>query len=142
VNTPILRHRLFAHRIERGLGEQRLYPLAEAPQEALVEVDEFEALLDRLSPQEFAVSLTAKGGMRPADYVEVLERRWAALGTGEPASYDGRPERDARHGVTGGVERARKVQLVSGEAPVSSDPKPLIRCVPVLAALVPTPAKL
>jgi hypothetical protein len=68
---------------------------------------EVEALLDRLSPQEFAVSLTAKGGMRPADYVEVLERRWAALGTDEPARDDGRAERKAGQ-ATDGPERVRE----------------------------------
>jgi hypothetical protein len=67
---------------------------------------EFEAFLDRLSPHEFAVSLTAKGGMRPADYVEVLERRWA---TGD----DVRPERD--DSATEGMERVRMPQLVGSE---------------------------
>jgi hypothetical protein len=77
---------------------------------------ELEALLDRLDPQEFAVSLTAKGGMRPADYVHVLERRWAALGTDEPTRDDGRPERVAGHEATEGVEPAREAQLAGGAA--------------------------
>jgi hypothetical protein len=40
---------------------------------------ELEAFLEGVSPEEVAVSITAKAGMRPVDYVEVLERRWAAL---------------------------------------------------------------
>jgi Family of unknown function (DUF6492) len=40
---------------------------------------ELETLLDRVGPQQIAVSLTSKAGMRPEDYVEVLERRWAGL---------------------------------------------------------------
>jgi hypothetical protein len=40
---------------------------------------ELETFLDGVGPEEIAVSLTAKAGMRPADYAEVLERRWAAL---------------------------------------------------------------
>jgi hypothetical protein len=40
---------------------------------------ELEAFLDGIGPDEIAVSITAKAGMRPADYAEVLERRWAAL---------------------------------------------------------------
>jgi Family of unknown function (DUF6492) len=39
---------------------------------------ELEAFLDGIGPEEIGVSITAKAGMRPADYVEVLERRWAA----------------------------------------------------------------
>jgi hypothetical protein len=51
-------------------------------------VPELEALLDRVGPEEVAVSLTSKAGMRPENYVEVLERRWAALSAQEPASED------------------------------------------------------
>ena len=40
---------------------------------------ELDAFLDDVGPEEVAVSITAKAGMRPAEYVEVLERRWAAL---------------------------------------------------------------
>ena len=40
---------------------------------------ELESFLDGVGPEEIAVSLTAKAGMRPADYAEVLERRWAGL---------------------------------------------------------------
>jgi hypothetical protein len=75
---------------------------------------ELEALLDRLDPQEFAVSLTAKAGMRPADYVEVLERRWATLD--ELSTYVGPPERDPSPGVPVGVERVSAAQLVGDEA--------------------------
>ena len=41
---------------------------------------ELEAFLDRLGPEEIAVSITAKAGMRPADYVGALERRWGRVG--------------------------------------------------------------
>jgi Family of unknown function (DUF6492) len=51
-------------------------------------VPELEALLDRIGPEEVAVSLTSKAGMRPDHYVEVLERRWTALGAQEPAGED------------------------------------------------------
>ena len=37
-----------------------------------------ETLLDRVGSDQIAVSLTSKAGMRPDEYVEVLERRWAA----------------------------------------------------------------
>ena len=40
-------------------------------------VPELETLLDRVGPEEIAVSLTSKAGMRPEHYVEVLE---AAMG--------------------------------------------------------------
>ena len=40
---------------------------------------ELEAFLDGLGPHEVAVMVSAKAGMRPADYADVLERRWAAL---------------------------------------------------------------
>jgi hypothetical protein len=40
---------------------------------------ELAAFLDGVSPEEIGVSITAKAGMRPADYVGVLEQRWAAL---------------------------------------------------------------
>jgi hypothetical protein len=40
---------------------------------------ELEAFVDGISPEEIGVSITAKAGMRPADYAEVLERRAAAL---------------------------------------------------------------
>ena len=56
-------------------------------------VPELEALLDRVGPDEVAVSLTAKAGMKPENYVEVLERRWAALSAQRPASTDIHPGR-------------------------------------------------
>jgi hypothetical protein len=40
---------------------------------------ELEVFFDGIGPDEVAVSITAKAGMRPADYVGALERRWAAL---------------------------------------------------------------
>jgi uncharacterized protein DUF6492 len=41
--------------------------------------DELAAFIDGVGPGEIAVSITAKAGMRPADYVEMLERRWAKV---------------------------------------------------------------
>jgi hypothetical protein len=38
-----------------------------------------EGFIGEASPEEIAVMVSAKAGMRPADYSEVLERRWAAL---------------------------------------------------------------
>lgn len=55
---------------------------------------DLEALLDRLSPEEVAVSLTSKAGMRPDNYVELLERRWAGSSAREPTgdvTDSGRP---------------------------------------------------
>jgi hypothetical protein len=40
---------------------------------------ELAAFIDGIGPDEIGVSITAKAGMRPADYVGLLERRWAAL---------------------------------------------------------------
>jgi hypothetical protein len=47
---------------------------------------ELEAFVDGIGPEEIGVSITAKAGMRPADYAVVLERRWAALQESEPAA--------------------------------------------------------
>ena len=54
-------------------------------------VPELEALLDRVGPEEVAVSLTSKAGMRPEHYVEVLERQWETLGRQESTGNDSRP---------------------------------------------------
>lgn len=54
---------------------------------------ELDTLLDRVGPEEIAISLTSKAGMRPEHYVEVLERRWAGLGPQEPAEGDALPRR-------------------------------------------------
>ena len=40
---------------------------------------ELESFIAETSPQEVAVMISAKAEMKPADYVEVLEQRWAAL---------------------------------------------------------------
>jgi hypothetical protein len=40
---------------------------------------ELERFIDGASPEEVAVMVSAKAGMNAADYVEVLERKWAAL---------------------------------------------------------------
>jgi hypothetical protein len=53
---------------------------------------ELDSLLDGVGPGEIAVSLTAKAGMRPEQYVDVLERRWEAVTPREPADAPaGRP---------------------------------------------------
>jgi Family of unknown function (DUF6492) len=44
---------------------------------------ELESFIDEASPEEVAVMVSANAGMRPADYAEVLERRWAALQTSD-----------------------------------------------------------
>jgi Family of unknown function (DUF6492) len=80
-------------------------------------VPELEALLDRVGRNEVAVSLTSKAGMKPEDYVEVLERRWAGLGVQEPVG-------DAAHAVrrrtTSWTARSRtlgsRLGLALGEA--------------------------
>jgi hypothetical protein len=56
-------------------------------------VPELEKLLDRVGPEEVAVSLTSKAGMKPEDYVEVLESRWAALGAQETEREEAPPVR-------------------------------------------------
>jgi hypothetical protein len=40
-------------------------------------------IIREASPEEVAVMVSAKAGTRPADYAEVLERRWAALQTSD-----------------------------------------------------------
>jgi Family of unknown function (DUF6492) len=40
---------------------------------------ELASFLDGISPEEIGVSITAKAGMKPGDYVEALERRWAVV---------------------------------------------------------------
>ena len=49
-------------------------------------VPELKTLLDRVGPDEIAVSITSKAGMDPEQYVDVLERRWADLGRREAAA--------------------------------------------------------
>ena len=39
--------------------------------------DEVTTFLDDVGEEAIAVSLTAKAGMKPEDYVELLERKWA-----------------------------------------------------------------
>jgi hypothetical protein len=46
---------------------------------------EVDSLLDGVGPGQIAVSLTAKAGMRPEHYVEVLEHRWERISPEEPA---------------------------------------------------------
>ena len=43
-------------------------------------VPELTAFLDSVDEETIAVSLTAKAGMNPADYIQLLERRWALAG--------------------------------------------------------------
>lgn len=51
-----------------------------------------DSLLDGIGPEEVAVSLTAKAGMRPEQYVDVLERRWEGITRREPGDAPaGRP---------------------------------------------------
>jgi hypothetical protein len=44
---------------------------------------ELESFIDEASPEEVAVMVSANAEMRPADYAEVLERRWAAVQTSD-----------------------------------------------------------
>jgi hypothetical protein len=46
---------------------------------------ELESFVDEAAPNEVSIMVSAKAGMRPADYAEVFERRWTALG--RSASY-------------------------------------------------------
>jgi len=39
---------------------------------------ELDAFLNGIGPEEVAVSITAKAGMQPSDYIGALERLWAA----------------------------------------------------------------
>jgi hypothetical protein len=41
--------------------------------------DELTAFLDGVGTDEVGVSITAKAGMQPSDYVEAFEQRWAAV---------------------------------------------------------------
>jgi uncharacterized protein DUF6492 len=78
---------------------------------------ELQALLDRVGREEVALSLTSKAGMKPEDYVEVLERRWAGLGAGEPAREEDRSVR--RRGRPATVSRrgaGSRLGLALGEA--------------------------
>lgn len=43
-------------------------------------VDELTTFLDGVGEEAIAVSLTAKAGMNPEDYMQLLERRWALAG--------------------------------------------------------------
>ena len=62
---------------------------------------ELKTLLDRAGPDEIAVSLTSKAGMKPEDYVEVLEPRWESLARPQPAAPALPPPTRPRAGRTG-----------------------------------------
>jgi hypothetical protein len=64
---------------------------------------ELDSLLDGVGPGEVAVSLTAKAGMRPEQYVELLERRWEGVTPREPA--DAPAARRAWRAVAGSSAR-------------------------------------
>jgi hypothetical protein len=66
---------------------------------------ELEALLDRVGVEEVAVSLTSKAGMRPDQYVEVLERRWAKPDAQEAAGNEDQPARRRAEPCPGGPGR-------------------------------------
>jgi hypothetical protein len=61
---------------------------------------ELDSLLDEVGPGEVDVSLTANAGMRPEQYVDVLERRWDEVAPPEPA--DAPAARPGRRVVGGG----------------------------------------
>jgi hypothetical protein len=67
---------------------------------------ELDSLLDEVRPGEVAVSLTAKAGMRPEQYVEVLERRWDEVTL--RASANAPAGRPAARAVGGGPARASR----------------------------------
>ena len=46
---------------------------------APLSAEELDRFLEDIAPEQVAVSITAKAGMEPPDYVGALERRWAAL---------------------------------------------------------------
>lgn len=69
---------------------------------------ELDSLLDGVGPGEVAVSLTAKAGMRPEQYVDVLERRWEGVTPREPADAPaGRPAWRAVAGSSAVASRRR-----------------------------------
>jgi hypothetical protein len=70
---------------------------------------DLDALLDRLSPEEVAVSLTSKAGMRPDHYVELLERRWAGSSAREPTGEVTDSGREATATGRGSAEREGRV---------------------------------
>jgi Family of unknown function (DUF6492) len=85
---------------------------------------DLEALLDRVGPEEVAISLTSKAGMRPDHYVDVLERRWAAgpsaAGSAEedalqprPTQAGQRPPREMRASVKGEDSASRRDRVMS-----------------------------
>jgi Family of unknown function (DUF6492) len=53
---------------------------------------ELTTFLDRLGQETVAISLTSKAGMKPEDYVDVLERQWASPASQE-SHNDAHPER-------------------------------------------------
>lgn len=77
---------------------------------------ELKTLLDRVGPEEIAVSLTSKAGMKPDDYVAVLEERWSSLEPQERAAPT-TPERPTRRfrasGDRTGVTRGRRTTRMS-----------------------------
>ena len=69
-------------------------------------VPELEVLLDGIGREEVAVSLTSKAGMKPAQYVEVLEQRWASPGP-EVAGDEATDGEEVGAPSRGGRRRAR-----------------------------------
>jgi hypothetical protein len=70
--TDVMRDSAHQYATSSSLCHDYWRPVPLSPQE-------LEAFLDGIGPEQIGVSITAKAGMRPADYVEALEQRWAAI---------------------------------------------------------------
>jgi Family of unknown function (DUF6492) len=91
-------------------------------------VPELETLLDRVGPEEVAVSLTSKAGMRPEHYVDVLERRWAEPNAQDSAGEDahiGRLQATPRPTRAGGQAKRQTPATARGRG--SSSPRHRIK---------------
>ena len=63
-------------------------------------VPELTTFLDSVGDEAIAVSLTSKAGMKPGDYVEMLERQWAAQERDDEVEPRRVPARVAGRGST------------------------------------------
>jgi hypothetical protein len=86
----------FAEDVLGPKGAQYVSPsplCADYYKRAPLTLPELTAFLERVDDEAIAVSLTAKAGMKPEHYADVLERRWGA--PARPATGDRRGGRDS-----------------------------------------------
>ena len=78
-------------------------------------VPELTTFLDSVGHEAIAVSLTSKAGMKPGDYVEMLERQWAAQERDDEVEPRRVPARVAGRGSTQPIAGSRAREAGDGQ---------------------------